>query len=144
MKQKISTPYGTVSVGTVIRIKRINDSVEPSPAFPDGIDHQAREYNGRTETVTLIDDAGQIHGTWGGLALNHECDEFEIINETPKVQITVTEEQRNTLLVALRNRQDLLNRSMCSYSMQKNEEAVKDCLDEIKKAGEIIEILKTK
>jgi len=27
------------------------------------------QYSGRTGKVTRIDDAGQIHGTWGGCAL---------------------------------------------------------------------------
>ena len=38
-------------------------------------------YNGRSGYVTHIDDAGQIHGTWGGLALIADEDEFEIIQE---------------------------------------------------------------
>lgn len=29
--------------------------------------------------VTFVDDAGQIHGTWGGCALIPELDEFEVI-----------------------------------------------------------------
>lgn len=36
-------------------------------------------YTGREGIVTYIDDAKQIHGTWGGLALL-ESDEWEIIN----------------------------------------------------------------
>ena len=37
------------------------------------------QYSGRTGQVTLIDDIGQIHGTWGGCAIIPETDEFEII-----------------------------------------------------------------
>lgn len=37
-------------------------------------------YCGREGKVTLIDDAGQIHGTWGGCALIPDVDEFTIIN----------------------------------------------------------------
>lgn len=37
------------------------------------------EYTGREGTVEFIDDAGQIHGTWGGCAIIPECDEFVII-----------------------------------------------------------------
>ena len=36
-------------------------------------------YTGREGIVTYIDDAGGIHGTWGGLALLEE-DKWEIIN----------------------------------------------------------------
>lgn len=37
------------------------------------------EYDGRKGTVTHIDDAGQIHGTWGGCALIPGVDEYEVI-----------------------------------------------------------------
>jgi len=37
------------------------------------------QYNGATGTVTVIDDAGQIHGTWGGCALIPGVDVFEKI-----------------------------------------------------------------
>lgn len=35
------------------------------------------QYAGRTGTVTFIDDAGQLHGTWGGLAVIPGQDSFE-------------------------------------------------------------------
>ena len=38
------------------------------------------EYNGAEGVVTHIDDIGQIHGTWGGLALV-PGDDYEIIEE---------------------------------------------------------------
>ena len=37
-------------------------------------------YNGRTGEVTFIDDMGQIHGTWGGLAIVPGIDKIRIIN----------------------------------------------------------------
>ena len=37
-------------------------------------------YSGRTGTVELIDDAGQIHGTWGGCALIEETDNWRKTN----------------------------------------------------------------
>lgn len=36
-------------------------------------------YDGKEGIVTLIDDAGQIHGTWGGCAIVPDFDLFEII-----------------------------------------------------------------
>lgn len=36
-------------------------------------------YDGRTGTVMHIDDMGQLHGTWGGLAVIPEEDQFEIL-----------------------------------------------------------------
>ena len=37
------------------------------------------DYTGRIGTVTYIDDAGQIHGTWGGCALIPDCDDWMIL-----------------------------------------------------------------
>ena len=39
------------------------------------------QYTGREGIVTRIDDAGQIHGTWGGCALIPEVDTFQIIQQ---------------------------------------------------------------
>ena len=48
------------------------------------------EYTGKVGKITEIDDAGQLHGTWGGLALIPGEDEFEhveVINqETGKIE----------------------------------------------------------
>lgn len=41
------------------------------------------QYMGCEGVVTYIDDAGQIHGTWGGCALI-PGDDFEIIEEVQK------------------------------------------------------------
>lgn len=38
-------------------------------------------YNGRIGVVELIDDLGQLHGTWGFLAVQPERDTIEIIEE---------------------------------------------------------------
>lgn len=38
------------------------------------------QYEGREGTVEFIDDAGQIHGTWGGCAIIPEADRFIIID----------------------------------------------------------------
>ena len=38
------------------------------------------EYAGREGIVRSIDDMNQIHGTWGGLALNFD-DDWEIIGQ---------------------------------------------------------------
>lgn len=37
------------------------------------------QYNGKSGTIDLIDDIGQIHGTWGGLAVQAERDKWEKI-----------------------------------------------------------------
>lgn len=58
--------YG-VSVGDTIRITRLDDPYTPE------------SYVGREGKVILIDDAGQFHGTWGGLAVIPGVDGFEVI-----------------------------------------------------------------
>ena len=45
--------------------------------FMEGEPH----YSGKTGVVRHIDSLGQLHGTWGGLAVVPECDEFEIVKE---------------------------------------------------------------
>jgi hypothetical protein len=37
------------------------------------------QYTGKEGVVRRIDDAGQIHGTWGGCAVLPDEDDFEII-----------------------------------------------------------------
>lgn len=41
-------------------------------------------YDGRKGVIEYIDGAGQLHGTWGGLAVIPELDEFEVINQSNK------------------------------------------------------------
>lgn len=37
-------------------------------------------YDGREGIVESIDGIGLLHGTWGGLAIMPEIDEYEILN----------------------------------------------------------------
>lgn len=37
------------------------------------------QYTGKIGIVEYIDDIGQLHGSWGGLALLSEVDNFEIL-----------------------------------------------------------------
>lgn len=41
-----------------------------------GRDLQARSYNGRTGVVETVDSFGQLHGTWGGLAVIPGVDKY--------------------------------------------------------------------
>ena len=59
-----------VKKGDTIRIIRMNDD--------GGKDLQARMYNGRSGVVEYIDSLGQLHGTWGGLAVIPGVDDFEV------------------------------------------------------------------
>lgn len=51
-------------VGDTIRIIEMKD--EP-------------EYSGRVGVVDLVDGIGQLHGSWGGLAVQPENDTYEIL-----------------------------------------------------------------
>jgi hypothetical protein len=79
MLQETHTPAGTVRPGTRIRIDTVQCAVTPSRAFPDGIDHQAKALEGKEGTVTDIDDAGQLGGTWGGLRIIPGADRFTVL-----------------------------------------------------------------
>ena len=41
--------------------------------------YRGDDYTGKEGYVTFIDDAGQLHGTWGGLAIIPEIDEIIIL-----------------------------------------------------------------
>lgn len=60
-----------VQICDIIRIIRMEDA--------GGRDTQAAGYAGRIGTVEFIDSIGQLHGTWGGLAIIPEVDDFEIV-----------------------------------------------------------------
>ncbi len=64
-KEKIEEMRRTL-IGKTLRI--VNMEGEP-------------HYTGRTGVVKSIDDAGQIHGSWGGCAIIPETDSYEIVKE---------------------------------------------------------------
>jgi hypothetical protein len=39
------------------------------------------QYNGKEGVIDYIDGIGQLHGTWGGLAVQPERDIIEVIND---------------------------------------------------------------
>jgi len=56
-------------VGDTIKIVRLDDPYD-------------KTYPGRIGVVEFIDSMGQLHGTWGGLAVIPEVDEYEIIKKS--------------------------------------------------------------
>ena len=70
-KKVINENAETPRVGDTIRIIHMDDC--------GGKDTQAQNYNGKTGEIEYIDNEGQLHGTWGGLAVLPDVDEFEII-----------------------------------------------------------------
>lgn len=61
----------SVKVGDRIRIIHMDDN--------GGKDERVWAYDGAEGLVKFIDSIGQLHGTWGGLAVNPEIDVFEVI-----------------------------------------------------------------
>lgn len=57
----------------VLPTRIVNMKVIPEPKVGDKVHivfmKGEPEYNGREGKVTCVDDIGQLHGTWGGLAL---------------------------------------------------------------------------
>ncbi len=60
-----------VNIGDRIRIVRMDDD--------GGKDTHAGDYDGRTGVVEHIDSLGQLHGSWGGLAVIPGVDGYEVI-----------------------------------------------------------------
>ena len=54
-------------VGMMLLIVHIVDALE--------------DYSGRVGVITHIDDIGQLHGTWGSLALVPELDDFIVLED---------------------------------------------------------------
>lgn len=57
-----------MQIGSRIRIIKMDDN--------NGKDWQATEMNGKEGVVEFVDGLGQLHGTWGDLAVIPEVDEF--------------------------------------------------------------------
>ena len=51
------------------------------------LEGEDNSYDGKEGTVDHIDDIGQLHGSWGGLAVIPGVDEFEVITEDLKEQL---------------------------------------------------------
>lgn len=64
----MATNNSQYQVGQKIRIISLEDS------------YCAGRYNGREGVIEYIDDIGQLHGTWGGLALIPGVDDFRVID----------------------------------------------------------------
>ena len=61
-----------VNIGDRIRIVRMDDD--------GGKDTHAGDYDGRTGVVEHIDSLGQLHGSWGRLAVIPGTDEYELLD----------------------------------------------------------------
>jgi hypothetical protein len=86
------------------------------------------EYAGRTGIVKHIDDAGQIHGTWGGCALIPDTDEYEIISVSRVEEVRKIVDSLNAWI----NYVETLNE--CAYSdsiLEKAYRALEKIYDEM-------------
>lgn len=66
----------TPMVGMTIRIDEV---IAESTHFKDGIDHQAKDMEGKTGVIRHIDSTGTMFGSWGGLGIIPGKDKFTII-----------------------------------------------------------------
>ena len=58
---------------------KVGDVIKIISVYTDnGKDKAAAEMVGKVGTIERIDDMGQLHGTWGSLAVIPEVDTFEI------------------------------------------------------------------
>lgn len=73
-----------------------------------GDELSACDYIGKTGIVQMIDDMGQLHGDWGGLAILPE-DDFEILQEGETVHIYEIGGSDPTVYVLPRQLYDLLD-----------------------------------
>lgn len=78
-KEATENIYG-VHVGDTIRITHMDD-----PYIPRG------SYDGKEGVVEVIDSIGQLHGTWGGLAVIPGEDRFVVIEK--KIDPSIPEEE---------------------------------------------------
>jgi hypothetical protein len=62
---KIREKYETIYLGKKIRINHLQC--------------EAGRYDGKEGVVTRIDDMGNLHGSWGGLSVIVEEDDFSVI-----------------------------------------------------------------
>ena len=60
-----------MKVGDKIKIIKVDDS--------EGYDYQATLLNGKEGIIEHIDSLGQLHGSWGGLAIIPGVDDFILI-----------------------------------------------------------------
>ena len=63
----MKTMNANATVGDKIRIIHLRD--------------EDSRYDGKVGTIEFIDSLGQLHGTWGGLAVIPEVDRFVIIEK---------------------------------------------------------------
>lgn len=59
---------------------KIGDTIKILWVDNCGYDSTANLYVGRKGAVEFIDDIGQLHGTWGSLAIIPGTDKFMVIN----------------------------------------------------------------
>lgn len=60
-----------VKIGDIIKILWVDDC---------GYDTVVNSYIGHEGFVQFIDSIGQLHGTWGSLAIIPDTDKFKVIN----------------------------------------------------------------
>ena len=60
------------------RAKYIGKTIKINHLFGEE-KYSGNRYDGRTGVCDFVDDSGQLHGSWGGLGIQPEHDDIEII-----------------------------------------------------------------
>jgi len=98
---KIKNLIMEYQVGDKIRILHMDDD--------NGKDISASKYNGKIGTIEKIDSIGQLHGTWGGLAIIPDIDEIELVNESCKFSKHINESSQQTANLVEKSLWNLVN-----------------------------------
>ena len=69
-------------------------------------------YDGKEGFITLIDSIGQLHGTWRGLAVIPEEDDFVIL-APQKYRISVTEVCHGYVTVLAYSKEEAIEKAHC-------------------------------
>ena len=81
MKNKLLWNGLVIRPGMYLYIVQMNDA--------DGFDVEAARMNRKVGVIKSIDDASQIHGTWGGLAVIPDIDRFIVADSLKELEETI-------------------------------------------------------
>lgn len=88
-------------------------------------------YTGRTGVIKFIDSMGQLHGTWGGLAIVPEEDKIEVISTKKTIQENNSVVDEYTYFDTFTDNQYKLNEQMAKEDVDNTTEVTCDWCNEL-------------